>query len=69
MRYNIGDIVQLYHSRDNTYIIKSKYLDRGAEMYRISPLNDLNLEFNYICEWLNDNTNASLIQRGKSCSK
>lgn len=65
MRYNIGDIVQLHGSRDHVYMIVRKFLDRNTEMYKISAIRNLNLQFNYICQWLDDDSNASRIQRGK----
>ena len=65
MRYNVGDIVQLYQSRSHTYMITEKYKDGPDDMYKISPINQLDLQFNYICQWLDDDSNASRIQAAK----
>lgn len=65
MRYNVGDIVQLHGSRDHMYMIVNKFLDRNTEMYKISAIRNLNLQFNYICQWLDDDSNASRIQAAK----
>lgn len=63
MRFSVGDIVQLYNSRDHTYMITRKYKDGIHDMYKISPMNQLDIEFNYIYAWLD--ANATRIQKVK----